>query len=364
MTFEPSLLFSSSYKSARERFRRLALEAGAQLAAQVHSGARGIEGEELAVDSAWLGPRDAPNVMVSISGTHGQEGYAGSAIQCALLAGRAPLPEGVAMLMIHGLNPWGFSHGSRTTESNVDLNRNFVDHSLGHPENATYAALHPVLLREQWSEANQAEIDTALAAFVASHGADALADGLMKGQYDFASGLCYGGTHREWSNTVLEKIARVELKEAKRVCVIDWHTGIGDYGKPFFLCFSPAESTEFELACKWWGDDPVRKARPHGFRVPSYKGLVFYGLQGFLGDRAMAGAVVEIGTRGLGMRRALRLDLWLKFSADPQSEQARLLRLDMMDAFAPFDPHWRGSTITHGVSITQAGIDGLASWKD
>ena len=148
--------------------------------------------------------------------------------------------------------------------------------------------------------------------FTDKHGRDALFDTLARGQYLHQDGLMYGGKDREWSNRTLETIVKETLAGAEKVAFIDWHTGIGDYGKPFFLCFNEAGSPLFGRACDWWGKENVDGVRPHGMERPNYTGLVFHGVQRFLGNRQMCGAVIEFGTRGVGMRRVLRLDQWLR----------------------------------------------------
>jgi hypothetical protein len=67
-------------------------------------------------------------MLVLISGTHGVEGFAGSACQLAAvrLGLFGELPSDLAVLMIHSINPYGFAFCRRVTESNVDLNRNCV----------------------------------------------------------------------------------------------------------------------------------------------------------------------------------------------------------------------------------------------
>ena len=45
---------------------------------------------------------------------------------------------GVAVLYVHGLNPYGFSWWRRTTHENVDLNRNFRDFATPPPANEQY----------------------------------------------------------------------------------------------------------------------------------------------------------------------------------------------------------------------------------
>ncbi|MCP4200482.1 MAG: DUF2817 domain-containing protein, partial [bacterium] len=45
------------------------------------------------------------------------------------------------VVIVHALNPYGFAHLRRADEDNVDLNRNFVDHSKPYSENSNYDAL-------------------------------------------------------------------------------------------------------------------------------------------------------------------------------------------------------------------------------
>ena len=51
--------FTQRYAEARARFRDAAAGCGAAIEAAVLPGHAGPDGEDLAVDSAWLGPADA-----------------------------------------------------------------------------------------------------------------------------------------------------------------------------------------------------------------------------------------------------------------------------------------------------------------
>jgi len=276
----------------------------------------------------------------------------------------APIPPGVGVLLVHSFNPYGHEHGTRGTENNVDLNRNFVDHQAPYPDNPGYAALHAALIPEQWTQAAFAAIEDATREFEQSHGADALYNALTSGQYDHPDGLVYGGRAREWSNRMLERIVRDKLGSAEQVGFIDWHTGIGAYGEPFFLCFHPSGSAPERLAADWWGRERVLGQRPNGLARPDYQGLVFHGLQALLEPRPMVGAVVEFGTRGLGTRYALRLDQWLRHRArqQPNLERDAQLRADLADAFVPLSSVWRNSVLRHGMQITQQAVLGLSAW--
>lgn len=355
--------FALDYEGARAKFRAVAVDAGCALSSYRHPDAVGPGGSDLTVDVARLGDPQAPNQLVIISGTHGLEGASGSAAQIGWLrsnGGRA-LPLNVSVLLVHALNPYGFAHGTRTTENNVDLNRNFVDHTVAHPENAGFAELYPYLLPDDWSPASLAAYADAVARFREANGADALFDAQARGQYGFPQGTNYGGAQREWSNLTLERIVTDHLGAAERVGLIDWHTGIGDWAQSFFLCFNDEGSALQAEAVRWWGGDRILGQRPHGLARPNYQGLVFHGLANFLGGRPLIGAVVEFGTRGANMRRALQLDMWLKFRAEPDSERVRLLRADLHDAFVPVSMHWREDTTEQAISITQRAVDGLAT---
>jgi len=119
--FDFAACFSADYAEARGKFLATARDGG----------------EALATDVAWIGSTAVKRVLTLQSATHGVEGFAGSgAILDFLRAGSArDLPSGVAVMLIHAINPHGFAWLRRVTEEGVDLNRNFVDFSKPLPEN-------------------------------------------------------------------------------------------------------------------------------------------------------------------------------------------------------------------------------------
>src|ERR1700722_586865 len=134
--------FSDTYQQARDKFLDAASGAAGEPEKFWHPEV-GPDGSQLSTDVAWLGPRDAERVLVLISATHGVEGFAGSGAQVDWLARgeAARLPPGVAALLIHAINPYGFAWLGRGTHENVDLNRNWVDFNEPLPENTAYDAL-------------------------------------------------------------------------------------------------------------------------------------------------------------------------------------------------------------------------------
>ena len=109
---DPLAFFADEFSGAREIFLGAAETLGAGTATYLHPDEKGLRGEDISIDACRFGPEDADVVLVTVSGTHGGEGYAGSAMQAyAMEAGMlSTLPEGVAILQIHAANPFGMSH--------------------------------------------------------------------------------------------------------------------------------------------------------------------------------------------------------------------------------------------------------------
>ncbi len=367
LTLEHWQAFATNYADARQRFVAQAQSLGAEVHRYAHPTLNTPDGQALSIDVARIGPEKATRTLLLLSGTHGLEGAAGSAVQLAWLASPSAraLPADTNVVLVHVLNPYGYAHDTRTNESNVDLNRNFIDHAKPYPANAAYDELHPHLIPKDWTEDDLASVKTAVEGFRVQHGADALFNAMASGQYRHSEGLVFGGTRREWSNLTLERILKEQLAHSERVALIDWHTGIGEYGEPFFLCFNADDSEEQQQAAQWWSSERVLGQRPHGLARPDYQGLVFRGVEAFLPGRKVAGAVIEFGTRGPTASEALRLDQWLRFRAPGQPDAARdaQLRADLIDAFVPYSSVWRTSVLRHGLEITDQALHGVAVWN-
>ena len=142
--------FSESYSEARTMFLDCAKPLASHLESHVHEGLKGAQGEDLAIDIAVFGSIDAPKSLFLVSGTHGQEGFAGSALQLAFLQKIGTPAPGTNIIMLHALNPWGFSHVSRTDEQNIDVNRNFIDFSSPPDRNLAYDEIHAARCPDDW----------------------------------------------------------------------------------------------------------------------------------------------------------------------------------------------------------------------
>jgi Protein of unknown function (DUF2817) len=359
--------FAASYAEARAKFQLAVAKAGGQLSTYVHPSAVGPDGGSLAIDVACFGPVDAAKAFLIVSGTHGGEGYTGSAAQIALLGtgALARAPVATRVVLLHAINPYGFAHWTRTTENNVDLNRNFVDFSGRLPRNDAYLEVHDAICPRDWSESARAAAQRELDAWIARHGQQAWMQAIMMGQYDEPTGLNYGGRAPEWSHRTLQGIVARHLPAVKKLAFIDWHTGLGQPGQPFFLCFNAQGDANWERACGWWGRDRIESSGGYaGAKRPRYSGLIFYGVQRLVAPADMTGAVIEFGTLPVSEAfEQLRVDRWLKFGDTPDDPRLLAsLRSGVGDAFTPPEPEWRRGVIDHAIEIQLQGLAGLAAW--
>src|SRR5215813_13897648 len=199
--------FAASYNEARDKFLAAARIAGATTH-RYDNPSKGPKGEALSTDVARLGPDDASRVVVTISSTHGVEGYCGSGFQVDWLAsvGAAGLPRDTATVFVHAINPYGFAWTRRVTEEGNDLNRNYVDHGKPYPVNEGYLEIADYLVPADFSEAGVKAADARLAAYRKKVGDVAYFRAMSGGQYSHPDGMFFGGGGPSWSNRTMHAI--------------------------------------------------------------------------------------------------------------------------------------------------------------
>jgi len=352
--------FSDSYAEARKKFLDAARRAGAKLASYQHPGERGPAGEALCLDVAVLGPGNASRVFVLGSGTHGIEGYTGSAVQRAWLRGRPRLPKDTAVVFFHAQNPWGFAHKTRVTEENVDLNRNFVDFSRPLPANPGYEEIHPVVALRDWNELAIAECFVKLDHFRERVGEKAFSDAFNGGQYAHADGIFYGGARAQWANGAFREAVANHLGRARKVAYLDLHTGIGPWCGHVYLCFHPEGSPARERARAWWGERAVNLEGVTHKKLASYSGTIVDAFIEMLPDAETTTIVVEFGTRPRReMQRAGLAQRWMRFEGPRDPVLAAKVRREYEAAFYPAEPEWRAAVLEQSREFIDRGVAGI-----
>jgi predicted deacylase len=346
--------FPGSYAEARRHFLAAAADAGAAIESERHP-LSGPAGDPLALDVARLGDPHARTALVVLSAMHGVEGFAGSAIQTAWLRLKEALPAGLAAILVHAVNPHGFAWLRRVNEDNVDLNRNFLDHTRPHPENPGYEALHGALCPRQLTEATLAAARGAVLAFIHKHGRAAGMMALIGGQYRHADGLYYGGRKLAWSARRLTDRLRQHLAGVARVGLIDIHTGFGPFGQAELMAAAAGGAAGRTLARDWFGDaTSIEDGSSQFVMNHGDSGAV---LDWAAPDAQRAGICLEFGTRPeTEVFLAVQRDNWLHCHGDPAAAVAGPIKAAIRDAFVPDDPAWRRQVLDGGLAVLRRAL--------
>ncbi len=352
--------FASTYREARRKFVDSAAAARATLASYPHP-LSGKDGEALAIDVAVDGAPEAQALLLLTSGCHGVEGFAGSGVQVAALRDDAlrahASARGIALVHVHALNPYGFSHLRRATHENVDLNRNFRDFSQPLPQNDGYRALHPLLVPARWPP--DEENTTALMQAVAARGPRAFQAAVTGGQHQFADGLFFGGTQPCWSNLALRRILRSHAAAAKRIGWIDLHSGLGPagVGERILACTGVAA---VERARRWWGEH-VTSIEDDTAVSAAVSGPIWTAVPDECPHAEYTGIALEFGTLPpLQVLHALRGEAWLRTNPQAAPGLAERIGREAFGAFFVDSAEWRAGVLRQAREAIIQAIDGLA----
>ncbi len=352
--------FGHDYASARIKFREAADSAGAELVTYDHP-AMGPDDAPLSTDVALLGNPSAERVLFTVCGTHGVEGFCGSGVFVGWLraGGYRALGPNVRVVMVHAINPHGFAWLRRVTEDNVDLNRNFVDHSKPHQDDPEFADLMPYLTPKTWDEATIAQLESTISDLESKKGSFEVQGILSRGQYQFPDGIFFGGHSPTWSNDTFQDIVARYVQGAKHVAFFDFHTGLGHYGTAEIIHGAPEGSAEKERLKSWY---------THGLASPfdgtksaaSREGLLETQAQRLLSNAQVTSITMEFGTypikRGL---KALLADNWLHLHGDPDSEQGQLIKTEIRECFYPDEDDWKELVYLRSRQVIDRAINGL-----
>ncbi|MBX9904341.1 MAG: M14 family metallopeptidase [Burkholderiales bacterium] len=338
--------FSPDYVSARARFRAAALRAGAALDA-LPLAARGPHDESLTIDFAWLGTRRPRRVMLHISGVHGTEAFAGSAVQLALLAAPPPLPADGALILVHVLNPYGMAWLRRANEHNVDLNRNF------HLDNGIWTGAPPLykrldaLLNPASPPARDA-FALRLAAAGLRHGVRAVRQAIAHGQHRYPRGLFYGGAELQPGPRLFIDWLQAQLGSAEAVFAIDLHTGLGPHAGDTLMVEPGVGTAPLPVLSR-----ALQRPITGGVMAPSaytVRGSLGGALPRLLPDVRVEFVLQEIGTWStLRVLHALREEnrCHLHGNGGPDHPAKQRLR----EALCPASPAWREAAVAHGCDL-------------
>lgn len=355
--------FSSNYKEARKKFLDASNSVGATIESFLSPNI-GPEGGPLFTDVVLIGPADSKAFLVVISGTHGVEGFAGSGIQTGLLSEgiKFCLQTGMSIVMIHALNPYGFSHLRRVNEENIDLNRNFVDHAKPYPKNLGYNQLADAIAPTSLSySATIASLFRFMWYWVLNSKAE-LQTAITSGQYSHPHGLFYGGSSQTWSNKTLQEIVKRYLSTAERIVVIGIHTGLGSYGESEIILNESKGSHQYLRAEKWWGSSKTVSTLSGKSVSAHLSGTLKLALPRMLPNTEVTAVSLEFGTVPLlKIFKALREENWLYHYGDKNHPDATKIKQELLRAFYPGTDDWKHLVWIQGKEVIENAIIGLLS---
>ena len=166
----------------------------------------------------------------SFSGTHGVEGFAGSAIQNAIIDKSNITREDPSLptlVIVHVLNPFGMANLRRWNENNVDLNRNFLtekkfeEKKSMDPNAYGYKDLYDLINPSQldWTDFFWAKVIY----YISLYGYSSLKQSLVTGNYYYPKSLFYGGNTLQPSHIKIRSFLthQFELSQVKELAVLD-----------------------------------------------------------------------------------------------------------------------------------------------
>ncbi|MET4577848.1 M14 family metallopeptidase [Ottowia thiooxydans] len=351
--------FAASYARARVKFLEAAATASARIESFNHPLA-GQEGEALALDVALDGDPQSRRLLIVSSGRCGVDGFGGSGVQVFALHDsewrEKARSAGMAVLYLHALNPYGFSHLRCVTQENAVLNRNFVDFTKPLPPNLDYRSAHSLLLPEAWppDDANRA----ALKALAGSRDGDAWLAALCAGQYEFPDGMFYGGQQPTWSHRTLRQLLDRYVGQVDQITWLDLHTGEGAAGETERLYVGREDAEGLARARQWWGEG-VRALHDSASPGASPTATMWSCLKEAAPQAECTEMMLKFGTGSSGeVLQALRADHWLALHPMAPVDMAAQIQAGLKRAFYPDADSWKGQVVSQTRQVMFQSLGG------
>jgi hypothetical protein len=396
--------FSNDYYEARDKFRRGVVGVGMELHSlklnNDNNDDNDDEKEDLTIDIGVL-KRSERKVLIHVSGTHGVEGFAGSAIQSALLENSNSFmnlkkdgddidnnnnnnnnknnndeknnQELPTVVFVHGLNPYGFSNFRRFNENNVDLNRNFLtpqsfnEMKKSDPNHSGYVdnieLINPTQSFDtKWDFFYFHAIRTIL-----KNGYTNVKQGLVSGNYHYPKTLFYGGQELQPSYVLLKQflLDELDIQRMEVIGLIDVHTGLGPSGFDSISLQTKGEVRLDEAETIFGGTDNKYKIHLSGFESTSTSADDLY--TDTVADASFSGYDKAVGFLGTGLMeqvfpsKARVIPIFQEFGTIPGILVFKALRAE--NAMYHYDPANRRPKYAQDVCDAFYLKDN-PSWKD
>ncbi len=319
----------------------------------------GPDGEPLYTTVARRGRADAPNVILLLSAIHGVEGFAGSGLQCGLLLDPAALEltDDLAILFVHLVNPWGMAWNRREDHENIDVFRNLLYHDAPIEPDPLFDAIDDALDLPHWTDPNRS--DAKRRALVERYGLARIVAAVRHGQHHRPKGMTYHGNGPCWSTKTVHAIVDRHLPDARRVAVIDVHTGFGAPGAGLVMSYEPVGTEKYNRALQWMHGDLYTPGSD--FDIPAHSRPPYRFLEQRLPGLDATAVILEFGTEPPDVTRDLfPANAHYHLFGDPLSSKARAIGTRYRQFCYPETDRWKRSVWRRGLDVIGRVALGLA----
>jgi hypothetical protein len=287
--------FSDDYFKAREKFRAAAKNKNMDCWSEKIQ-------DDLTIDFAYRNP-ESEKLLIIVSGVHGVEGYAGSALQLIFLDKiYSQFKDSFAILLIHSYNPYGFKNNRRVNENNVDLNRNClnnysenrgIDKNLKDFFMKNEKIFFPNCPRQN-KLIEESKYSFILAKTLLKHGVEGAIKAGAIGQNFYPKGVGFIGLGEEKSTKIFKETVNKFTSNFKKTILLDIHTGLGRKNNISAYAENPKNTEEFFALKKAFKNLKSRKLSKMGSL--SHSGSITQYFYGNSKSKINVGIIMEIGT--------------------------------------------------------------------
>lgn len=361
--------FPADYEGSKKRFLQYASEIKDKYQ-RVEVGNFEVGKERLTIDHVYIPAQfQQKRLIVLTSGTHGPEGYAGSALQSMFIQETLPhldLSE-TGIILVHALNPWGFKHHRRDTENNVNLNRNFdlsplifATNNAGYDQLRKYLEIQKKIIIPYDFPAGNLLLQMVIKKEVTQ---ESLTEAIGKGQYSSPRGINFGGNSFEPQTLYMIDFFKRSATNYSEIFHIDIHTGLGDNGVLHIMT-----KKQMNAISKKRLEKVFLKSENDIYEITPPEAEGFYEIHGDYANiltkifpdenKLIVGITAEFGTVGRGLLGKIKTINRLvrenrgHFSGYGSDCAKQKVQKDFVELFNPNDSKWRSKVLRKGKFLT------------
>lgn len=312
--------------------------------------------DTFSLDVALIGDTLAPKTIFYIAGTHGVEGFMGSAIQYNILKEINSHPKEYNLVFVHCLNPWGMKNLRRTNPENVDLNRNcLADTNAREGAPRGYNNIRDLVLPKCVQKFHPFQLKAHLT--MKKFGPGATIQAIAGGQFVDPEGLFYGGKNLQPEISTLRSWIADNLHRTEELIAIDLHSGLGNFEEDVLLVDCQANSEEHQRLSAVFPHEKIQGTDPSQAGSYETKGSIASLFEPVLPDTKVSFFTHEFGTYPvLKVLHALVNENYeFHHSLESKNSTGESIGTksseQLKEIFCPSSRSWRERTVSRGVEI-------------